>query len=238
MNSVPEVSVPFPSHKEARLYSNHAMPILCHRVISVLAGAALALVAQPISAQESRASPASEQPPAPPQNEVIDILVPPPEGEIDPRRIEQCEREREAATISRDIVVCREIVEDTSHRYSGDRDAAQRRYAEETAFAGDLQTPDVAGPGIFRGPATVGGLCIPGLQKCPPPPALMIDVTALPKAPPGSDADRIARGMAPRGNDQGDPPSQEELLGLPQRQPGGGESDLSREGSAAPEGAQ
>jgi hypothetical protein len=28
----------------------------------------------------------------------------------------------------------------------------------------------------------------------------MIDVTALPEAPPGSDADRIARGLAPRGS--------------------------------------
>ena len=42
------------------------------------------------------------------------------------------------------------------------------------------------------------GLCI--VPPCPPPPVYMIDVTALPEAPPGSDADRIARGLAPRGS--------------------------------------
>lgn len=59
------------------------------------------------------------------------------------------------------------------------------------------RAPDVAGPGIFTGPATIGGLCIPGLQKCPPPPALMIDLAALPAAPEGSDADKIGKGVMP-----------------------------------------
>lgn len=59
------------------------------------------------------------------------------------------------------------------------------------------RAPDLSGPGIFTGPATVGGLCIPGLQKCPPPPALMIDLTALPEAPEGSDADKIGKGEIP-----------------------------------------
>lgn len=196
---------------------------------SAIAVALMMLVA-PLCAAEAQESD---------DGDVIDILARAPKGEIDPRRIEQCERERDAAQISREIVVCREIAEDGSDRYSSDREAAQRRYARETAYANDPQAPDVAGPGIFRGPATVGRLCIPGLQKCPPPPALMIDVTALPEAPPGSDADRIARGLPPLGSETGAAHALEEQLGLPPPPaappPANGEAGaVSREESAAP----
>lgn len=122
---------------------------------------------------------------------------------VDARRVEECEEDQDAATISGEIVVCRTITEDNSNYYSGSRENARKRYAKETQYADVLLTPDVAGPGIFKGPATVGSLCIPGLQKCPPPPALIIDVAALPQAPAGSDADRIARGLPPLGNDEG-----------------------------------
>lgn len=56
-------------------------------------------------------------------------------------------------------------------------------------------------------PTTIGaGVTITGciIPPCPPPPALIIDVTALPQAPAGSDAGRIARGLPPIGNDTGD----------------------------------
>ena len=72
------------------------------------------------------------------------------------------------------------------------------------------QAPDVSGPGIFTGPATVGGLCF--LPPCPKPPVYMIDLSALPEAPPGSDADRIARGLAPRGSRYDDGESAVESL--------------------------
>lgn len=36
-----------------------------------------------------------------------------------------------------------------------------------------------------------------------PEPVLIIDLDAIPEAPPGSDADRVGRGLAPRGNDSG-----------------------------------
>lgn len=36
-----------------------------------------------------------------------------------------------------------------------------------------------------------------------PEPVLIIDLDAIPEAPPGSDADRVARGLAPRGYDSG-----------------------------------
>lgn len=105
----------------------------------------------------------------------------------------------EPSAKSDEIVVCATIQNQDQFRYSGS-EAARDRYAAETMYAGDPQAPDVAGPGIFRGPATVGRLCVPGLQKCPPPPAITVDFSQLPEAPPGSDADRIARGLAPRGS--------------------------------------
>ena len=110
----------------------------------------------------------------------------------------------EATLISGEIVVCRRSRDDTA-AYGFDKKAWEERYAAETRGADPV---DVAGPGIFRGAPTVGGLCIPGLQKCPPPPAIVVDFAALPEAPPGSDADRIARGLAPRGSrfDDGETP--------------------------------
>jgi len=133
---------------------------------------------------------------------VIDILVPPP-GRAAPSEAEvrQCEEDIDAATVTGEIIVCRQLGDDQSFYYSGSRDAARQRYAEETAFAGDILAPDVAGPGIFRGPATVGGLCF--IPPCPEDPALIIDVEALPEAPEGSDADRIARGLPPADDAEG-----------------------------------
>lgn len=149
----------------------------------------------------------------------IDILARPAgEGPVDPRLVEECVRQEDASQISGEIVVCRQFRERTDNSYYGDREAAQDNYAAETAYRDAPATPNVDGPGIFQGEPTIGGLCIPGLQKCPPPPALIVDVAALPKAPPGSDADRIARGLPPIGNDgeseDGDAISEDEL-GLP-----------------------
>ena len=176
---------------------------------------------------------ASDETERPDGSVAIDILArPKSEGEVDPRLIEECERQEDAAQISREIVVCREIREGTDHSYSGGGDAAQDRYAEETAFAGDLVPPDVSGPGIFKGEPTIGKLCIPGLQKCPPPPALIIDVTALPQAPPGSDADRISRGLPPLGNDEA--VANQAELGLPPSATAADKTPASPAGSAEP----
>ncbi|MET0180197.1 MAG: hypothetical protein ABW194_06895 [Novosphingobium sp.] len=54
------------------------------------------------------------------------------------------------------------------------------------------RAPDVAGGGIFKGPPTLGGLCLFG--PCPKDAVYYVDVAALPPAPKGSDADLIARG--------------------------------------------
>lgn len=149
---------------------------------------------------------------------VIDILAPPadtqPPSEAE---IAACRAEMEAALVTQEIIVCGEYGGDASNWFSGGREAWLRKYAEETAFVDAPRTPDVAGAGIFRGPATVSGLCF--IPPCPEEPAILIDVEALPDAPAGSDADRIARGLAPLEED--DEEAKEErirrhqALGLP-----------------------
>lgn len=124
-----------------------------------------------------------------------------------PPPMEDCSDEQEAAILSGEIIVCRRKVDQNRFRTLSD-DEAQTRYAEETMNMGNPPPPDVAGPGIFKGPATVSGLCF--IPPCPREPALIIDVTALPKAPPGSDADRIARGLPPLNQDDA------ELLEIPE----------------------
>lgn len=99
------------------------------------------------------------------------------------------------------IVVCGQLEDQDQFRVKSS--SALDPQSEEALDDGLPRAPDVSGPGIFKGPATVGKLCIPGLQKCPPPPAIVVDFSQLPEAPPGSDADRIGRGLAPIGNDTG-----------------------------------
>ena len=159
--------------------------------------------------------PALAQNAEPPERIDLTITQPSPRAE-EARR--QCEERQEAASITGEIVVCAQTGDDADSA-GWDKEAWEKRYAAETRGADPV---NVDGPGIFQGPATVGGLCIPGLQSCPPPPALIIDVSALPQAPPGSDADRIARGLPPLGNDgaarppqQQPQPQQDDALGLP-----------------------
>lgn len=132
---------------------------------------------------------------------------------------EECRRQRETAVVSGEIVVCGAVPGEDQRITS--REEAQNRYAAATMGG---STPDVAGPGIFRGPPTFSGLCIKGVLNCPKPPAIFVDVTALPKAPPGSDADRISRGLEPLGAESpaSAPPRAE--LGLPPPPPSPQES--------------
>lgn len=89
-----------------------------------------------------------------------------------------------------EIVVCAELEEQSQFRVPSSLDKG-----DDSHLGWDGDPPDVAGPGIFRGPATVSGLCL--IPPCPPPPVYYIDVTALPEAPEGSDADKIAKGEMP-----------------------------------------
>lgn len=163
-----------------------------------------ALLGQPALAQDNDASPQPEG-----GTLVIDILAEPPE---DPLDIERCEREAEEAKIAGEIVVCRTRRQDGPAPF--DYESWERRYAEATQGA---HTPDVDTSGIrlpTEGSLIAITVTVPfgGPGKAP----LMIDVESLPEAPPGSDADRVGRGLPPLGqeNDPIEGPAEEEL-GLP-----------------------
>lgn len=151
----------------------------------------------------------------PPQQ--IDILAAPQVSEAaDAVELKQCADDTERGVVQGEIVVCRELPADTSQLYSGSREAWLKDYAERTKGP---STPDVAGPGIFRGPATVSGLCF--IPPCPKDAALIIDVAAIPPPPAGSDAERVAKGLKPVEGD--DAPLDEDArrrveaeLGLPE----------------------
>tara|TARA_B100000678_G_scaffold260172_1_gene240833 strand:- start:2376 stop:2900 length:525 start_codon:yes stop_codon:yes gene_type:complete len=112
-------------------------------------------------------------------------------------RVDEPEPERPAdcpEAVGNEILVCAPIEGDPD-RY---RIGSSLDKGDDSHLSWDGQPPNVDGPGIFKGPATVGGLCF--IPPCPKDPVYYIDVAALPEAPPGSDADRIARGLAPRGS--------------------------------------
>jgi len=154
----------------------------------------------------------------PPQQ--IDILAAPQTSEAaDAVELKQCAEDTERGVVSGEIVVCRELPADTSQLYSGSREAWLKDYAARTQNAGTIPPPDVAGPGIFRGPATISGLCF--IPPCPKDAALIVDVEAIPLPPAGSDAERVAQGLAPVEGD--DAPLDEDArrrveaeLGLPE----------------------
>ena len=161
------------------------------------------LVASPVAAQDDAQAGADdgdeiaegEAAPAPrPPREIINLTVTVPRDESDQLLEQDCEVEADAARIANEIVVCRQLGEASDGSWNAEewrRDYARRTQGE--------QPVDVAGGGIFSGPATVSGLCV--IPPCPPEAAIMIDVEALPEAPEGSDADRIARGLPPLGRD-------------------------------------
>lgn len=166
---------------------------------------AIALViAAPVTAQDDTAAtpgqttgsaaatetPEPPLPPAAPPRERINVLVTVPRGEVNQAQVKECEDSADAGSISGEIVVCRQIADDGSNSLSGSRKAAQKRYAEETAFQNAPRAPEA-----FGIPDNGKGIGFGGV----PPPALFIDVEALPSAPAGSDADRIARGLPPLG---------------------------------------
>lgn len=187
--------------------------------------------------------PAMAQNAEPPERIDLTITQPSPRAEELQR---QCEEKQQAASITGEIVVCARTGEDDAESAGWDKEEWENRYAAETRGRDPV---DACGPncGIFKGAPTVGSLCIPGLQKCPPPPALIIDVSALPQAPPGSDADRIARGLPPLGNDRAAPrpaPAQvrhqvqeDNALGLPPP-PDFSDADAAGERPVSPAGSE
>lgn len=131
---------------------------------------------------------------------VIDILTPLPEPDAaEAALVKECEDAREAGVVAGEIVVCRALDADTAQLYSGSRAAWLRRYGEKTQGLNTIPPPDVAGAGIFRGQATVSGMCF--IPPCPAEAPLIIDVKAIPPPPAGSDAERVARGLTPLEDD-------------------------------------
>ena len=169
--------------------------------------------AAPASAQDEKAS-------GPPER--IDILVTQPSYD---EPLEDCEEEQDVGIISGEIVVCRRKPSEEYRLY--DKETALRRHAEETAFKGDPKTPDFIRDCHEQG-WPVG--CV--RMGRVPPPAYLIDFAELPETPPGSDADRVAQGLAPRGASAPPPEPSQADLGLPPLPQTG---KVNPSGSASPE---
>lgn len=86
-----------------------------------------------------------------------------------------------------EIVVCAEEEQDQS-QFRVQSSAQLDPTGREGTNDGVPRAPDVAGEGIFKGKPTI-------TFGSPAPPAIIFDISALPEAPEGSDADRIARGQ-------------------------------------------
>lgn len=125
----------------------------------------------------------------------LDLSVTVPREESDKLLEEDCEDEADAARIANEIIVCRQLGEATDGSWN--KEEWQKRYAEKTKGGSTPNTFGIANHGNAIGFGSV------------PPPALLIDVSALPQAPAGSDADRIARGLPPLGKDP--EPTEEEI---------------------------
>lgn len=81
-----------------------------------------------------------------------------------------------------DIVVCGQKPDEFRMPSTGESDPGSKQALDD----GRLHAPDVAGGGIFKGKATMGF----GRVAAP----YMIDLSSIPEAPAGSDADKIAKG--------------------------------------------
>lgn len=98
-----------------------------------------------------------------------------------------------------EIVVCAEQQEQSQFRVqsSGELDPTGAG-----ARGGGPRAPDLEHK--YPGPVVATGCFIP---PCPPPMPPIIDLKAIPEAPPGSDADRVGQGLAPTGRDENAAPA-------------------------------
>jgi hypothetical protein len=87
-----------------------------------------------------------------------------------------------------DIVVCAR----NNEQFRAQSSSAEDPTGKAGTNDGRLTPPDVAGNGIFKGKPTMSGMCL--IPPCPAAKAYMIDLSSIPEAPAGSDADRIAKG--------------------------------------------
>ena len=93
-----------------------------------------------------------------------------------------------------EIVVCGTTEDPDKYRVKSSEDLDPSKTKDVVPRAPDLYNLPV--------PAMVGvGISVKGcfLPPCPAPMPLLIDLKKIPEAPPGSDADRVGKGLAPRG---------------------------------------
>ncbi|WP_275226919.1 hypothetical protein [Novosphingobium album (ex Liu et al. 2023)] len=93
----------------------------------------------------------------------------------------RCDR----AAAGQEIVVCAQ----DDARFRVPSTSQSDPLSPEALDDGRLHAPDLEPK--YPGPVVARGCFIP---PCPRPPAYMIDLSTIPEAPPGSDADKIARG--------------------------------------------
>lgn len=91
------------------------------------------------------------------------------------------------------IVVCAKTEDQAQFRVQS---SAELDPTGAGARGGVPRAPDVGTN--YPGMVVARGCFIP---PCPPPMPKIIDLKAIPEAPPGSDADRVGRGLAPQGDD-------------------------------------
>ncbi|MBV7258429.1 hypothetical protein [Erythrobacter crassostreae] len=181
--------------------SSNAAPALRFSTLPICFIALLAL-SVPLAAQDQASATADaesgeniQEPPPAEQPLRLDLSVTVPKSESDQLLEEDCEEEADAARIANEIIVCRQLGEATDGSWN--KEEWQKRYAEKTKGGSTPNTFGIPNHGNAIGFGSV------------PPPAIFIDVEALPQAPEGSDADRIARGLPPLGKDP--EPSAEEI---------------------------
>ena len=146
----------------------------------------------------------SDPPPEPDEGRlVIDILAPVEPEESDEIAYEECVAEQDAARIRGEIVVCRQ--RSAAAALSGfDKEQWERDYAERTQGQRPADVEGVGGQILMPGEGSLATITVTAkgcfIGPCAPEQPLFIDVEALPEARPGSDADRIAKGLDPRGD--------------------------------------
>lgn len=92
-----------------------------------------------------------------------------------------------------EIVVCAQEPDDPDQF----RIPSRLEQGDDSHLSSDMRAPD------FRPPPCVPSLLTlcPKMGGPPPEPAYMIDFSTLPETPPGSDAERVGQGLAPRGSE-------------------------------------
>jgi hypothetical protein len=94
-----------------------------------------------------------------------------------------------------EIVVCGTTEDPDKYRVKSSEDLDPKMAKDVVPRAPDLYNlpvPAMVGVGV-----TFKGCFIP---PCPAPMPLLIDLKKIPEAPPGSDADRVGKGLAPNGS--------------------------------------